>query len=800
MATRTISNAGGAWNTTGAWVEGVVAGVNDDVVATATSGNLSLTDTRSCRSMDLTGYTGTFTLAANLTVGTTTLPGSGVSLKWVSGMGFTFTSGIVSFNNSAATLGTVDFGGKTVGQINVTANVQLVSAVTCTSLTHSNRHLDTNGQSVTCTNGALLTSGATARTLSLGTSTITAGHTTSATTTFGYTGSNCTLNAASSRYVVVSDCNFDMNSATTWGDIVLQGRGDQGSNSFNSQIRNPGTCVRFEYTPTTLGTRGSAQLRCTLPVGSTLTVTTELIVTGYSRAKRCLLTGGPANTQENDDAWTSPTTQTTIALGASGTATLSNCDLMGIAITGTATPITPGSGVSDARGNSGVTFDAARTLYWVGGASGGTTNTWGDSAHWSLTNGGTGGELCPLAQDTAMFTTSSGFTPGSSAVLFESTNVGCAVSLNAVTSSTFRLGTATLPWFVHDLTSVGGNQFTGNANNRLGMRPWTGETMNVSGATFGNALPVRVNGGGTVRLLSNVANGGQLLHYQGTIALNGFTWTVGGYAHQTTNTKVMDFTGGGVLYGGTITFATAGFSFVNAAQGQVGTSAATLTTAGLTMPGLLCNSGGNLVLGDNYTTAADVTIVGVVTQTVTMTSRTITCRHFIDSQTGTQAHTLNMTSATINCESFRSTGLQTTLTLTSSTINVAPTSGDSLLQVAASTAFNVVTLSPAAGSIIYLDTTAASTFATLTITGPAATDAAVGFLQAHTVTGTFTSTGNSPTNVLTLYGPRFGGVTALSAATASISDSNFVNVLGTGAASWPGGAVFTGWMNHVEVT
>lgn len=59
MATRTISNAGGNWTTVGTWVEGAVPTNADNVVATATSGNLVLNTTCDCATCDLTGYTGT---------------------------------------------------------------------------------------------------------------------------------------------------------------------------------------------------------------------------------------------------------------------------------------------------------------------------------------------------------------------------------------------------------------------------------------------------------------------------------------------------------------------------------------------------------------------------------------------------------------------------------------------------------------------------------------------------------------------------------------------------------------------
>jgi hypothetical protein len=97
MATRTISNAGGKWNQTSAWVEGVVPTNADDVVATATSGNLEL-DSLSCycRSLDLTNYTGTLAFISGgfgggLNIGNTTdQPASKILLKLVAGMSVTY--------------------------------------------------------------------------------------------------------------------------------------------------------------------------------------------------------------------------------------------------------------------------------------------------------------------------------------------------------------------------------------------------------------------------------------------------------------------------------------------------------------------------------------------------------------------------------------------------------------------------------------------------------------------------------------------------------------------------------------
>jgi hypothetical protein len=68
MATRTISNTGGNWNAVGTWVEGVVPINGDAVVATATSGQLTVNVASACTSIDFTNYTNTLTMTSGLTV------------------------------------------------------------------------------------------------------------------------------------------------------------------------------------------------------------------------------------------------------------------------------------------------------------------------------------------------------------------------------------------------------------------------------------------------------------------------------------------------------------------------------------------------------------------------------------------------------------------------------------------------------------------------------------------------------------------------------------------------------------
>ena len=98
MATRTVANGGGNFNSTGTWVEGFVPTNADDVVFTGTSGSLTVNVNSACKSIDFTNYTGIFTLSTH----TLTVDGS---FKLVAGMTFSPSSGtstILIFNGSGA--------------------------------------------------------------------------------------------------------------------------------------------------------------------------------------------------------------------------------------------------------------------------------------------------------------------------------------------------------------------------------------------------------------------------------------------------------------------------------------------------------------------------------------------------------------------------------------------------------------------------------------------------------------------------------------------------------------------------
>lgn len=159
MSSIYASSTGGNWNATSAWTGGVVPTAADDVFLNSSSGNITLTSGVVARSINCTGYTGTLThpAAITLTLGDATAGASSIALLLSSSMTYSLgnvTTSAITFASTSTTQQSVDFGGKYCGNIifgtSGTPNYVIVSALNTdptTTITSNFGHLYFDGPS-----------------------------------------------------------------------------------------------------------------------------------------------------------------------------------------------------------------------------------------------------------------------------------------------------------------------------------------------------------------------------------------------------------------------------------------------------------------------------------------------------------------------------------------------------------------------------------------------------------------------------------------------------------------------------
>jgi hypothetical protein len=216
-------------------------------------------------------------------------------------------------------------------------------------------------------------SGSGTRSLTLGTSTVTLSL---SGTAFSYTGTNFTLTANTSQITCSGASPTFNGGGLTFYNVTFSSAANgtttiNGANTFNNltQTSRSATGVR-------------------------------IVVLGDNQTVSNVLTIGAANTAIRRLQVTSSSvgTQRTITLNGS-LATLADVDFRDIATAGTVGTWT-GTRIGNGLNNSGITFDAPKTVYWnLAG-----TQAW-SATGWATTNNGTPAvNNFPLAQDTATFT------------------------------------------------------------------------------------------------------------------------------------------------------------------------------------------------------------------------------------------------------------------------------------------------------------------------------------------------------------------------------------------------------------
>lgn len=636
MATRTISNAGGNWSATTAWVEGAVPTAADEVVATGTSGNLTIDAAAVARSINLAGYTGVLTHAAavTLTLGDATAATGNVLLNFPAGMTYTLgnvATSAITVVSTSATLQTLAFGGKAGGNLTFNpasgGNYAIISALAMdatASLTSTGGDLRLDGTTdnagLAHAIGKFVASSSTVRTIRPGTATITA---TGTATWWNMSNSlNLTYLGGSETIINASGGTSTITFASgnkSYGTLRLTSTVES---SITTSSGGVATFVNLERSGTPPAT--SNNLSMSLPAAGTAKVTGTLTVAGPSAALRAIV-------------WTSSNAIPATLDVTGATLVLSNVNFQDITFKTGGTnvnlaAITGGSG--DAGGNTitgggTLTFTAAATQTWQTTGAG----NWSDPTKWT--------SRIPLPQDPVVI--SSAFV-GSPTITVDMP--WCCASLDASAST----GTLTINSALANGGNIGGGGaptgpiFKGRAGLTLtnsaactfyfNSRRAT-DTFTSGGATINAACQFSTANGGNLSFTDNAVFGGAVQHRSGTLtAPAGVQVGFNTYLSNATSASApVVLAGGGrfnLIGSGTVFSIANSVAFTQVTVAELGVtnttaSSKTFAGAGGSYPRLVITGGGTgavIITGAN--TFADLPQVVGGTKTITLPSGTTT--------------------------------------------------------------------------------------------------------------------------------------------------------------------------------
>ena len=431
--------------------------------------------------IDAQSETGTITctnaVCANLTVTASqaiTLGASASSLSVYGNLSFPSEGSFAASNTSftitfaaTATGKTITTNGKTLGGINFnglgggwTLSDALTTNGSTTGITISNGTFNTNGFPVST--GTISVGGGTTRVLTLGSSSITCSSAWTVSSTTGFTlnanTSTITLSAAGTTFtgggLTYYNVSFSSTSSTT---VIITG-----ANTFNN----------LSFTSAATSSIKS------ITVGANQTVNGTLTANGGSVIRRFFIRSDTVGTAR------------TITAAAES---LSNCDFRDITAAGAASPFT-GTGLGNCKGNTNITFPAAKTVYWN---LGGSTQNWSATA-WATSSGGTPALAnFPLAQDTVVIN-NTGTVPSTAIQIETNWNIGTLNMSNRTSAVTITH--PGVPTIYGNFTVGTGVSLPSSATLIFSGR--TTQTITTAGKTF--PFPVNIDSpGGTVQLDGN---------------------------------------------------------------------------------------------------------------------------------------------------------------------------------------------------------------------------------------------------------------------------------------------------------
>lgn len=494
MASRYWVGGSGTWNSSNTtnWsaTSGGSGGASvptsaDDVFLNASStGTVTLSASSVCRNLNCTGFTGTITHPAAVTI---TISGS---LTLSSGMTYTLgnaATSAITFT-STSTGNTITTAGKVLG--NITFNgaggawtLQDNLAATGGTITLTAGSWDTGSKSVSA--ASFSSANSTVRTLTLGSSALTFSAASPGWTTSTNTNLTVTSNSAVVTFTGTS-ANLLFGSGKNWNgmSIALTGSG--------SPIINGANCVFANVTRT-----GTAVKTDGLFISADFTVTGTLALNGNSSVNRIGVTSNATGTQRT-------------ITNAGATMSWSNADFQDIALTSPydASAIPGGSG--DCGGNTGITFTAPATQTWSGTASG----SWSSNA-WT--------SRMPLPQDDVII--SSAFSPSGRVITVDVPRMGASIDFTGTSGNPALTFTAGVTSTVFGSLTLVSTMTLANINTTLQFSGRGSYTLTSAGQMIYPTVAINAPGG-SVTLQDALTAGRSLTVTIGTLTTNNYSVTV----------------------------------------------------------------------------------------------------------------------------------------------------------------------------------------------------------------------------------------------------------------------------------
>lgn len=231
----------------------------------------------------------------------------------------------------------------------------------------------------------------------------------------------------------------------------------------------------------------------------------------------------------------SQTLGTARTITCNAVASLQDIDFRDITIAGSAAPVS-GTRLGDCKGNSGITFDAAKTVYWrLAGTN------WGSNA-WSLTiDGALDATAFPLAQDTAVFPASLYPGNGETVTINAGYNIG-TIDMSLRTSNTMTLANgSTTPTIYGNWINGTGTTLSGTGTLTFAGRG--SQTITSTGKTFTQPITID-NPSGTVQLADSITISNTVSLVRGTFDAVTYNYTASNFESNNSNIRAVNMGSG----------------------------------------------------------------------------------------------------------------------------------------------------------------------------------------------------------------------------------------------------------------